>query len=420
MELTPQSVLRRLPDLRVHICPNDEVQVCTDGREITCNAHGLAILDAFAKPTPLAEALKRLHSRLAGTQDWVDLTSDIVQLHKAGILQGETQINPTLPAEPWSFDSLAIHVKMLNDRTRTSQFLTSIQEVVRPDNVVVDLGTGTGILAVAAARAGARHVYAIEAGRIGQTARTLFAANGVASQITLVEGWSSQVSPPERADVLVSEIIGNEPLGERVLEVTVDAVRRWLKPDAKLVPHRLKIYGLAVTIPPAVLKKQTAVPATLRQWADWYHMDFSPLAEAARPHSAVFYLAPQRARKWRTLGDPILLAEVDFKTMGHLVIDQTTTFTAMTAGRFNGLLVYFDLELSPTRHLSTHPAAADAECSWRNPVWLLADSFTVRAGEEFAVTYRYGVAGARGRVSVTTNDPHMSYTKKAEALWLSP
>src|SRR5439155_3036542 len=135
-------------------------QVCTDGREIICNAHGLTILDAFAKPTSLAEALKRLHSRLAGAQDWVDLTGAIVQLHKAGVLQAETPINPTLPVEPWRYDSLAIHVKMLNDRRRTSQFLTSIREVVRPGDVVVDLGTGTGILAVAAARAGARHVYA--------------------------------------------------------------------------------------------------------------------------------------------------------------------------------------------------------------------------------------------------------------------
>ncbi len=329
-ELSPQSVLRRRSDLRVRICPNDELQVCTDGREIICNAHGLTILDAFAKPTSLAEALKRLHSRLAGAQDWVDLTSAIVQ-----------------------------------------------------------------------ARAGARHVYAIEAGRIGQTARTLFAANGVASQITLLEGWSSQVSLPERADVLVSEMIGNEPLGERVLEVTVDAVKRWLKPEAALVPRRLKIYGLAVTIPPAMLKKHTAEPATLRHWSDWYEIDLSPLAEVARPQSAVFYVAPQRARKWRTLGDPILLAEVDFKTAQDLVIDQTTTLTAMTAGRFNGLLVYFDLELSPRQHLSTHPTEATAECHWRDPVWLLADSFTVRAGEQFAVTYRYGVAGAQGRVSVT-------------------
>ena len=99
-------------------------------------------------------------------------------------------------------DTIQLHVNMLNDRTRTSGYLASIGKAVRRGDVVLDIGTGTGIYAIAAARAGARHVYAVEAGRIAKAARTLFEANGVADRITLIRGLSTRITLPERADVL--------------------------------------------------------------------------------------------------------------------------------------------------------------------------------------------------------------------------
>lgn len=97
---------------------------------------------------------------------------------------------------------------------------------------MLDLGTGTGVLAVAAARAAARHVYAIEASGIGRVAQRVFRANGVEDRITLLQGWSSTLSPPEPATVLVSEIVGHDPLDEGVLEHTPDARARLLAPGA--------------------------------------------------------------------------------------------------------------------------------------------------------------------------------------------
>lgn len=141
-----------------------------------------------------------------------------------------------------SQDVMQLHLDMLNDRTRTLSFIEAIRETVRPGDVVLDVGTGTGILAAAAARAGARHVYAIEAGQIHRVARELFASNNLSDRITLVKGWSTQVELPERADVLISEVIGHEPLAEDVLETTWDAVARLVKPDARLVPRRLRIF----------------------------------------------------------------------------------------------------------------------------------------------------------------------------------
>ena len=105
-----------------------------------------------------------------------------------------------------------MHIAMLNDRRRTASFLAAIRRVVRPGDVVVDVGTGTGVLAIAAAQAGAARVYAVEATGIGKLAEANFRANGLQDRITLVPGWSMQVTLPERADVLVSEVIGKTPL----------------------------------------------------------------------------------------------------------------------------------------------------------------------------------------------------------------
>jgi predicted RNA methylase len=108
--------------------------------------------------------------------------------------------------------SLPLHLALLNDRRRTTSFLDTIATVVRPGDVVVDVGTGTGVLALAAARAGARHVYAIEMGGIADCAEGLFEASDASDRITLVRGRSLDVRLPERADVLVCELIGHAPL----------------------------------------------------------------------------------------------------------------------------------------------------------------------------------------------------------------
>jgi len=398
--LTPGRALRRVPDVRVRIDSSNNVQVYSDEAVYHLGPHGLAILDAFYQPTTISQALEKLSASVAGRQDWMSLTTTIVQLYEAGILRDESQSAPKLETGKLSFGGPDIHVGMLSDRIRTSSFLTGIGEVVRPGDVVVDIGTGTGVLAIAAAKAGARHVYAIEASAIADTAQRIFEANGLADRITLLRGWSTRLSLPERADVLVSEIIGHEPLGEDVLEITSDARQRLLKPDARMVPGKVRIFGLPVTIPEAELTKRVPTDAALRDWRSWYGMEFGPLAEVAKDSSPVFFIKPQKVRGWETLSDPVLLAEVDLREVERPSIDNSVTVSAGASGELNGLLVYFELDLGSTTRLSTHPARVDENCSWHDMVWNL-EPLRLREGDRFEVAYRYRATRTSHEVTVS-------------------
>jgi hypothetical protein len=393
-------VLRRMPDVRVHINSSNNIQLVSEGVTYQIGQHGLAILDVFYQPASVSEALEGLSSRVTGTHDWIALTTTIVQLYEAGILQDESGRGPKLEAGKLGFGAPDVHLGMLNDRTRTSRFLAGIDEVVRPGDVVVDIGTGTGVLAMAAARAGAEHVYAIEASAIGETAGEVFEANGLRDRITLLQGWSTRLSLPERADVLVSEIIGNEPLGESVLEVTEDARRRLLKPGARMVPDGFRILGLPVTIPGSEVRRHVLTGETLRNWRSWYGMDFGPLAEAPRESSPAFFVRPQKASGWQVLSEPVLLAEVDLKEVDRPLIDNSVTVSAGASGELNGLLVYFELDLGPTTTLSTHPAQADEHCSWTDMVWSL-EPLQLQPGDRFTVSYQYRASGTSHKVAVS-------------------
>jgi hypothetical protein len=288
-----------------------------------------------------------------------------------------------------SQDVMQLHIDMLNDRVRTSSFIKAINEVVRPDDIVLDIGTGTGVLAVAAARAGARHVYAVEAGQIGKLARALIKSNGFSDRITLIRGWSTQIDLPKRADVLISEVIGHEPLAEDVLATTADAVRRLVKRDARLVPGRLKIFCLPVTIPRTEIKKLVFTPKALQDWHDWYGIDFDALREANRDTLFRFLINPYRLRTWKPLSRPLLLENIDFRACDIPQIETTGKTKATIGGLLNGLIFYFELTLSPGVCLSTHPSLVKKDHHWSSPVWVLTEPLPLQTGTPFSVTYKY-------------------------------
>jgi len=383
--LTATTQLVRLAEFEIHIGGDSELVLRTTAGDFRCGAEGLAILEVFSQPRALRDGLMELAARSgAGRQALQDLTNTIHDLYDAGVLRDAHSPAGDLLARPGRFDSPELQISMLEDRTRTQAFLRAIEKTVQPGDIVLDLGTGTGILALAAARAGAAHVYAVEAGHIGRSAQALFEANGMAHKITLISGWSASVNLPQLADVLVSEILGSRALSERILPITLDARKRLLKPEARLIPERLELWGLPVTVPSEVKDKRSYTPAVLARWQDWYRFDFTPLQQFA---GQLVQVEAQGTAAWPTLAPPIHLASIDLARFTSSELTTTVPFQIATAGKFDGFLVYFDLDVGAGEQLTTNPTRINSDCHWLHPVWLMPLAFDVEVGQRFQSTY---------------------------------
>jgi histone-arginine methyltransferase CARM1 len=152
----------------------------------------------------------------------------------------------------FSYYGLLVHQQnMMQDAVRTGAYAAAIADNAADfaGKTVLDVGTGSGILAVFAARAGAAHVYAVEASGVAERAAALMAANGLADRITVIKAKIEEVRLPEdaRVDVIISEPMGFMLVHERMLESYMIARQRFLKPGGKMFPTTGTIFAAPFT-----------------------------------------------------------------------------------------------------------------------------------------------------------------------------
>ncbi len=135
------------------------------------------------------------------------------------------------------------HELMLRDHLRMVSYEAAIKEVVKPCMTVADIGTGTGILALWALEAGAKHVYGIEANpvRIPQALQRIVNA-GYSERFTVHNALSYDVNLQERVDIIISEILGNLGDNEDMTPILADARTRFLKENGKVLPQKVTTY----------------------------------------------------------------------------------------------------------------------------------------------------------------------------------
>lgn len=149
-----------------------------------------------------------------------------------------------------SYSHFGIHEEMLKDGVRTKAYMRAIQSNPHlfKDKIVLDVGCGTGILSMFAAKAGAKHVYGIEAASIHDQARQICAANGFADKITIIHGKVEEVTlPVQHVDIIISEWMGYFLLYESMLDTVLFARDKWLTPNTGLLfPDKAQLYICAI------------------------------------------------------------------------------------------------------------------------------------------------------------------------------
>ena len=389
MGLSKGTILQRAFDLDLEIRDN-HMKIGYKGSRYFVSDYSLAILDTFATPKTMEEGVNELMQRIKGMPGWIEITSHIIDLHKLGILITPGEEEPRILSDPGRFDAADVHIRMLNDYRRTAAYQAALFETVTPDDVVVDVGTGTGVLAATAALAGAKHVYAIErTPNMPKLARKFFEVNGVADRITILEGSSTEIELTEKADIMVSEIVGNDPLAENIIPTTNDAVQRLLKPNARLIPGRLKIFALPVTVPDELLNKRLFTPELVRKWKGQYALDFSSYAETCSRQNYHTLINTYTAIDWPRLASPILVADIDLLSEPAEFLETRNAFEVTQSGTLSGILIFFELNLSKTVDFSIHPDEATPENSWASKLWIPGSPIQLREGQKAELVYRY-------------------------------
>ncbi len=132
------------------------------------------------------------------------------------------------------------HVPMMNEQHRNQVYFDALKAVITSESTIFEIGTGSGLLAMMAAKLGAKHVTTCETvPLIALTAQQIIADNGFGN-INVIAKKSTEIEIggdiDAKADILVSEIFSSEMLGEYVLPSLEDAKQRLLKPNGKVIP----------------------------------------------------------------------------------------------------------------------------------------------------------------------------------------
>jgi len=145
--------------------------------------------------------------------------------------------------------SLRDYGTMMAGERRMSAYADALRKAIRPGDVVLDLGAGTGIFSLLACRFGARRVHACDENAAVHVAADLGRANGFDDRIVCHEGPVHQLTLPERVDVIVSELRGVLPLYGRSVRALIDARGRLLKPGGILLPQRDALWVALASAP---------------------------------------------------------------------------------------------------------------------------------------------------------------------------
>jgi protein arginine N-methyltransferase 1 len=285
-----------------------------------------------------------------------------------------------------NFAGLAEHEEMLSDSVRVDAYHRGIQRNVQAGDVVLDLGTGTGLLAFMASRAGASKVYAVEHSDFIEVAREIAEHNGF-TNIEFVQANSREFTPPEPIDVVLHEQMGDELFNENMLQNVLDLRDRVMRPGGRILPARFRLFAEPVTFHES-MRIRRFWNIDLPDGIDLSATQSSPVASRFDTgRNDQFWARPGSVAA--TIGDIRPVLEFDLNTLESLeslATDHVIERTASDDVIVDGCCVWFEAVFDDATTLSTSPLAPLT--SWGNRVFRLDQA--INRGEKLQLNLRMG------------------------------
>lgn len=272
------------------------------------------------------------------------------------------------------------HGEMVADRHRTGAYVEALRRSVKPGALVLDIGAGSGVFSLVACQLGARRVVAVEPDDVILVARAIAADCGYADRIEFLQALSTDVSLPERADVIVSDLRGVLPLFNGHLKSVADARRRLLAPGGTLIPRADSVWVALVEAPD--LYRDHVGP--------WRDNDLG-LDMGAALRFTTNRWGKARLKPEQLLVEPRCWARLDYTTLGETDGRGEVAWTVPQAGTAHGLCVWFDAELLEGVGYSNAPGAT--EQIYGQAFFPLTRPLALEAGDTVSVVLRANLVG---------------------------
>lgn len=240
--------------------------------------------------------------------------------------------------------------RMLADKARMAFYHSAIARHIQPGDRVIDLGTGTGILAALSARRGASHVYAIDHSKILEHARSLARANRI-ENVEFISAHSTDFTLTEPVDVIVHEQMGDCLFDEAMVANVTDLRDRLLKPGGLILPSVFEFYCEPIKINDARL-----VPFIWELEVHGY--DYASL-ERHRPQDPAYYHLVSSdlnlVEHFLGTAEPVLTIDLHTLIESELPTEIAFSRTVVNPGRMDGYAVFFRARVDDDLSLSSSP-----------------------------------------------------------------
>lgn len=293
------------------------------------------------------------------------------------------------------------HFAMVNDEARNQQFEAALKHAVTPNSVVLDIGAGTGLLSMMAARAGAKQVIACEANpALAALAREVIKNNGYSDRVRVINKRSQQLEPradfpkSTRPDVLVAEVFDAVVIGEGALGTFEHARRYLLAPDAVVIPRQAVLYG-------GLIESERLWREGGADQASGF--DLTPLNQF-RPDTIALEAA---SFDGRLLADEFPIFSFDLTGAGATPSSACLDIPICATGVCHALVYWIRLQLDDTSAIDNRPSfegegAGSVYCAhWYQVARLLVPPVPVEPGMSLRIEARHN----RQNVAVVVYDP---------------
>jgi len=305
-----------------------------------------------------------------------ETTPPISDMEKVKLMSGEE-----MTSKDYYFDSYAhfgIHEEMLKDEVRTLTYRNSMwhNKHLFKGKVVLDVGCGTGILSMFAAKAGAAKVIGVDMSSIVDHAKNIVSDNGLSDTVTIIRGKVEEISLPagvDKVDIIISEWMGYCLFYESMLDTVLYARDKWLAKDGLMFPDKATLYVCGI-------EDRQYKDDKIHWWDDVYGFDMSSIKKTALTEPLV-----DSVDRNQVVTNSCLVKEIDIQTCTKEDIPFCSPFHLQIKRNdyMQAIVAFFNIEFSKCHKRVGFSTAPEAPYThWKQTVFYLDEYLTCKKGEE--------------------------------------